>query len=145
MHAAFGTVLLVVCGLSIVAAVILLVRSGKTWEDYGKRGLLMDRELPSGPAPGSAAAIAERDSEVRAMLEARNARRLRRGEEPVDVEAELARLTRPAPRIDPALRAEIRELVIARNHRRTRAGKPALDVEAEVEREISKLGEMGLG
>ena len=55
------------------------------------------------------------------MLEARNARRARRGEPPVDVEEELAKLT--APRFDAELEAEIRQLVIARNYRRTRAGQ----------------------
>ena len=72
------------------------------------------------------------------MLEARNARRARRGEPPVDVEEELAKLTATS-RIDPELEGEIRQLVIARNYRRTRAGKPALDVDAEVEREIREL------
>jgi hypothetical protein len=75
------------------------------------------------------------------MLEARNARRLRRGEEPLDVDQELRRLT--GPQIDPQLRLEIRQLVEARNYRRARAGKPPLDVEAEVEREISRLGDVG--
>ena len=71
------------------------------------------------------------------MLEARNARRRRRGEPEVDVEAELGRLT--APLADNELRAEIRDLVIARNHRRARQGKPPLDVEAEIERQIAEL------
>ncbi len=71
------------------------------------------------------------------MLEARNARRARRGEAPVDIEQELRRLT--VPQIDSELRAEIRDLVLARNHRRARAGKPPLDVEAEIEREIAGL------
>ena len=97
----------------------------------------MDGEGAREPTPGSAAALLERDTEIRQLLEARNARRLRRGEQPVDVELELKRLTAPA--IDPELRAEIRDLVIARNHRRARAGKPPLDVEAEIEREITEL------
>ena len=74
------------------------------------------------------------------MLEARNARRARRGEPPIDVEQELAKLT--APRFDAELEAEIRQLVIARNYRRTRPGKPPLDVDAEVEREIRQLAEV---
>ena len=71
------------------------------------------------------------------MLEARNARRRRRGEPELDIDAELSRLTAPA--IDGELRAEIRDLVIARNHRRARQGKPPLDVEAEIERQIAAL------
>ena len=139
MHAAFGTVLWIVCIAAIVIALIGLVTSGRVWEDFGKHGLLMDSELRGGGGLGSAAALRERDEEIRQMLEARNARRLRRGEEPLDIEDELRRLTAPA--IDAGLRSEIRDLVIARNYRRTRAGKPALDVEAEVEREVAKLSE----
>ena len=82
----------------------------------------------------------ERNAEIRQMLEARNARRARRGEPPLDVEQELARLT--APMIDPELRGEIRDLVIARNKRRERLGKPPLDVEAEIEREIADLTDL---
>jgi hypothetical protein len=81
--------------------------------------------------------MAERDDEIRQMLEARNARRRRRGEPELEVEAELARLTTPA--IDDELRAEIRDLVHARNHRRARQGKPPLDVETEIERQIAAL------
>jgi hypothetical protein len=134
---AFGTVLFVVTGVGFVVALGSLITTGKTWEEYGKRGLLMERDLARGPAAGSAAANLERDAEIRQMLDARNARRARRGEPTVDVESELARLTAPA--IDPELRAEIRDLVIARNHRRARNGKPPLDVETEIEREIAGL------
>jgi hypothetical protein len=101
----------------------------------------MDRDVSRSAQPSSAAGLRERDEEIRQMLEARNARRARRGEEPVDVEQELRRLT--APQIDAQLRLEIRQLVEARNYRRARAGKPLLDVDAEVEREISKLGDLG--
>nr|MDQ6915472.1 hypothetical protein [Actinomycetota bacterium] len=76
--------------------------------------------------------------EIRQLLTARNERRVRRGEAPVDVEDELRRLTAPA--IDAGLREEIRQLVVARNERRQRAGKEPLDVEAEVERQVRELG-----
>jgi hypothetical protein len=137
MHDAFGTVLWIVCIAGAVFAVVGLVSTRKTWDDFGKDGLLLDSELTRGARP-SAAALRERDEEIRQMLEARNARRMRRGEQPLDVEEEFAKLT--APQIDPELRAEIRDLVLARNYRRTRAGKPPLDVEAEIEREIDELG-----
>jgi hypothetical protein len=138
VHAVFGTVVWIVCGLGILFAFAALAASGKTWKELGKDRLLMDTDrLPSGPKPGSAAALVERDDEIRQLLEARNMRRVRRGEEPIDVEQELRRLT--APQIDAELHAEIRDLVIARNHRRARAGKPPLDVEAEIEREIAGL------
>ena len=72
------------------------------------------------------------------MLEARNHRRAARGEAPLDVEAELARLTAPA--VDPALREEVRDLVIARNARREARGEPPLDVDEEIERQLRDLG-----
>jgi hypothetical protein len=140
VHDAFGTVLWIVCGVGIVVAVVALIMSGKTWADYGKNGLLLDRDLPRGPMPGSAAPAHERDAEIRQLLEARNARRARRGEAPIDIDQELARLT--APLVDDGLRSEIRDLVIARNNRRARAGKPPLDIETEIEREIAKLSEL---
>jgi hypothetical protein len=138
----FAIVIWIVCGLGIVAAFVSLVGIGKAWDEIGRSGLVMDRDLPREPATGSAAAILERDSEIRELLEARNARRARRGEPPIDIEAELARLT--APRIDDTLRAEIRDMVLARNARRARHGKPPLDVDAEIEREIADLHQQGV-
>ncbi len=136
MQSAFGTVVLVVCGVGVAGAIVALLLGRRTWEDYGRNHLLMEQR-PPGPAAGSAAALGERDEEIRQMLEARNARRRRRGEPELDVEQELGRLT--APLVDDELRAEIRDLVLARNHRRARQGKPLLDVEAEIEREIAAL------
>jgi tRNA A37 N6-isopentenylltransferase MiaA len=118
-----------------------MASSGKTWAEHSKDRLLMDRDMTPGPRSDSHGSLQERDEEIRQMLEAKNARRIRRGEEPVDVEQELRRLTKP--QIDPELRKEIRDLVVARNYRRARAGKPPLDVDAEVEREISRLGDVG--
>jgi hypothetical protein len=134
VNSTFNVVIWVVCVLAVLIAFGALIFSRKTWEDYGKGTIVMDRE-----ASGTTASSGERDTEIRQMLEARNERRARRGEPPIDVEDELARLTASAPAIDPALREEIRQLVVARNHRRVRAGKPPLDVEAEIEREIAGL------
>ena len=142
MHDAFGTVIWIVCGVAAVFAIVGLILSGRTWEEFGRDRLLMERESARGPKAGSAAAQLERDTEIRQLLEARNLRRQRRGEPPLDVEAELKKLT-AVPTVDDELRQEIRDLVVARNHRRTRAGKPPLDVEAEIEREIRSLGDLG--
>jgi len=139
VHSTFNVVIWVVCVLAVVIALVALVVSGKTWEDFGKGRLVMDRDCAQDSRPSSGATTAERDAEIRQLLAARNERRARRGEPPIDLEQELARLTAPAPAIDPALREEIRQLVVARNHRRVRAGKPPLDVEAEIEREIAGL------
>jgi hypothetical protein len=73
------------------------------------------------------------------MLEAKSARREARGEAPLDVDAEVARLTAPSADSDPALREEVRQLVVARNERRLRQGKEPLDVDAEVERQLREL------
>jgi hypothetical protein len=123
-----------------VCAVLGLFYSRRTWDDLGKDRLTMDSELPRDSGHSSAASLVERDEEIRQMLNARNARRIRRGEPPLDVEAELSKLT--SSTADPALRAEVRDLVKARNYRRVRAGKPPLDIEAEVERELAKLSNL---
>jgi hypothetical protein len=135
MQEAFGIVLVGVVAIAAVIAVWTFVSSGEAWARIGEGGLSL-RDGSDRPESGPVAAR-ERDDEIRQMLAARNERRLRRGEEPLDIDAELARLTAPA--IDPALREEIRQLVVARNARRMRQGKEPLDVEAEIERQIRDL------
>jgi hypothetical protein len=146
MQHVFGTVVWVVCGVAVLAGFAGLFFSRKAWDEYGKDHLVRDTDASGGAASGSPAALLERDVEIRQLLDARNERRRRRGEPSIDVEAELARLTRlqpdSAPQFDAALRAEIRDLVVARNHRRARTGKPPLDVEAEIERQIADLSQI---
>jgi hypothetical protein len=138
MQEAFGIVIFAVVGISAVLAVVSLFFRGRTYDQIGRGGIGDDREIRR-PAPsGGYVDLGERDDEIRQMLEARNARHAARGEEAVDIDAELARLTAPA--VDPALRQEIRELVIARNSRREAKGQPPLDVDAEVERQVRELG-----
>ena len=139
MEDAFATLVWVVAGVGVVVALITLAGTARNYREIGGSGLTHDRDARhggGGPA-GGADSDAERDEEIRQMLDARNARRERRGEPPVDVDAELAALTR-AP-VDPALREEVRAHVVARNARRVRAGRPPLDVDAEVERRIRDL------
>jgi hypothetical protein len=137
---AFWTVLLVVVIGGALVGVFTFLTTGKLYEQIGRGGLSL-REDDDGRGGGAAAtpavAAREREDEIRQMLTARNERRARRGEPPIDVEAELRRLT--APTVDPALREEIRQLVVARNERRARAGKEPLDVEAEIERQVREL------
>jgi hypothetical protein len=141
---AFWIVLVTVVGIGAVVAVISLLATGKLYDQIGRGGLSINeeggRDRPVGGAPsgGSPQDSRERDAEIRQLLAARNEHRTRRGEAPLDVEAELRRLTAPA--VDPALREEIRQLVVARNERRLRAGQEPLDVEAEVERQVRELG-----
>jgi hypothetical protein len=137
---AFGIVLIVVVAFAAIVAVVTFLGSGRAYEQIGRGGLSL-RDESDRPAPEPAAAGWARNEEIRQMLEARNARRIRRGEEPLDVEAELAALTRPA--LDPTLALEIRQLVEARNARRLRHGQEPLDVDAEVQRRLRDLAEEG--
>jgi hypothetical protein len=139
MDSAFLVIVVVVVVVGLVAGIWASSTSGEAYRQIGRGGLSLNdgTDRPARPATGAVAA-GERESEIRQMLEARNARRVARGQAPQDVEAELAGLLAPAA-ADPALEAEVRELVIARNARRARAGKPPLDVEAEVARQLRDL------
>jgi hypothetical protein len=143
MRDAFGIVLFVVVGVGVVAAIVSLFTRGRLYDDIGRGGLSIgeDREPTRRGAARPAPPVdpVERDDEIRQMLEARNIRRTARGEEPVDVEAELQALTRPQAAADPELREEVRALVKARNERRMARGQPPLDVETEVERQLRDL------
>jgi hypothetical protein len=136
---AFGVVIFVVVFLGAIAACITFFGSSKAYDQIGRGGLSLneDREDPRPKAQPPAVAAGERDAEIRQFLVAKNERLARRGKPPLDVEAELKRLTKPA--VDAGLREEVRQLVEARNERRQRQGKPPLDVEAEVERQLNDL------
>ena len=129
MEEAFAIVLFVVVGVAVVAAVWALVTSGGSYEQIGRGGLSVDERRP--------ATAAEREAEIRQMLEARNARRAARGESELDLDAELRALETPA---DPELREEVRALVEARNARRVARGEEPLDVEQEIDRRLRELG-----
>jgi hypothetical protein len=142
---AFVIVLVVVLAGSVVGALWASLASASPYTQIGRGRLSLNdgEDRPAG-RPAIAQAAAEREAEIRQMLEARNARRVARGELPVDVEIELAELLEmsarpPTAASDPELAAEIRDLVIARNARRARAGKPPLDVEEEVARQLREL------
>jgi hypothetical protein len=145
MSDAFPIVIIGVSLLAIVIAVVATFASGGSeglYERIGRGGLSMDHdEGTAGPPPGSPAAQAEADEEIRQLVEAKSNRRVARGEAPLDVDAEIAKLTQAAPSpVDEALRDEVRQLVIARNERRVRQGKEPVDVDAEVERQLRDLG-----
>ena len=133
----FGTVVIVVAIVAVVVAALSYRGTGRIYSGLGREGgLEMTRETSAAP-PSSGPEVQE---EIRQMLEAKSARRQARGEPGIDVEAELAELTRPSAGSDPALREEIRQLVIARNERRLRQGKQPVDVEEEIERQLRELG-----
>jgi hypothetical protein len=131
----FGTVLIVVAVIAVVVAVVSYWGTGRIYSGLGRDGGLEMTREPAVPSSGP-----EVQEEIRQMLEAKSQRRVARGEPELDVDAELAELTRPAAGRDPGLRDEIRQLVVARNERRLRQGKQPLEVEAEVERQLRELG-----
>jgi len=135
---AFGTVLIVACLVAIVVAAVSYWGSGGLYRGIGRGELGMEHERER-PAPPPVTQ-AEAHEEIRQMLEAKSARLEARGEAPLDIDAELAALTRGSPQHDPTLREEVRQLVVARNARLQRQGKEPLDVEAEVERQLRALG-----
>ncbi len=115
----------------------------------GKGQFAIEQDLPQKSGGGAPAPVSseDREAEVRQMVEAKAYRQRERGETPVDIEAETARLLeeRPGPSAigDAELREEVRQLVVARNERRARRGEEPLDVEAEVERELRELENLG--
>ena len=143
MQDALGIVIFVVVGVGAVIAVVSLFGRSRLYDDIGRGGLSIgeDRDMrPRGAqAPAAGCSSAERDAEIRQMLEARNARRAAQGRETVDVEAELAELTRPAAASDPEILEEVRALVRARNSRRIARGLQPLDEDAEVARQLRDL------
>ena len=147
MQEAFGIVIFVVVGVSVVIAVISLFGRSRLYDDIGRGGLSIgeDRESRVGgaasDAPAPPVSAAERDEDIRQMLEARNARRAAQGRPTVDVERELAELTGAggAAASDPEILEEVRQLVEARNARRVARGQEPLDVEAEIARQLRDL------
>jgi hypothetical protein len=139
VESGLAVVVIVVSIVGIIGAIVAFVGSGKLYEQVGKGGLSIERDPAAGPPPGSAAARAEAEAEIRQLVEAKSARREARGEPPLDVDAEVAALTQPQGQ-DEALRDEVRQLVIARNERRVRRGEEPLDVEAEVDRQLRDIG-----
>ena len=133
MQDAFAIVLFIVVAVGVVAAIASLFTRGRLYDDIGRGGLSIDRPPP---APSG---TAERDEDIRQMLEARNARRVARGEAARDVDEELAALTRPPAAADPQIVDEVRALVRARNNPRVARGQEPLDEEAEVERQLREL------
>jgi hypothetical protein len=135
--------------LVVVGAVVLFVlvgvgsflAGGSLYDKIGEGGLSVG--TPSAPPTNSPLAQAERDMEIRQMLQARSDRQVRRGEAALDIDAEMALLEQPAigasGKHDPGLTEEVRQLVMARNERRMRSGEEPMDVESEVQRTLDEL------
>jgi hypothetical protein len=147
-----GYVLAAITLLILPVAAFTFARSGAAWDEIGKGrfGVMHAMPAPRLNQPSPEIDLAIQAAEARQMLEAKSYRRLRRGEAPLDVEAEMSalldsELAAPGGKrdLDEKLRTEVRELVVARNERRMRAGKEPLEVEPEVERQVADF--IGLG
>ena len=147
-----GYVLAAITLFVLPLAAFWFIRSGAAWDSIGKGrfGVMHSMPPPRMAQPSPEIDLAIQAAEARQMLEAKSYRRTQRGEEPLDVEAEMTALldtelsgSGKKRGLDEKLRAEVRELVIARNERRMRRGEEPLDVEAEVERQVADF--VGLG
>jgi hypothetical protein len=85
---AFGTLIWIVAAVAAVIAIFTLAPTGKSYCAIGGAGLAPDDE------DNTRARAAERDEEIREHVVARNARRVRAGDRPLDVEAEIERQLR---------------------------------------------------
>ena len=81
----FLVVVIVVPLIAFAVAIVALATSGGSYDRIGRGGLSLDDPPPAAPP-------AEREADLRDLLEARNARRVARGEPPADVDAELRAL-----------------------------------------------------
>jgi hypothetical protein len=128
--------------LFVLVGVGSFLAGGSLYDKIGEGGLTMGS--PSAPPANSALAKAERDMEIRQMLQARSDRQVRQGGEALDIDAEMALLEQPSSdstigKHDVGLTEEVRQLVIARNERRVRSGEEPMDVESEVQRTLDEL------
>ena len=141
-----GAAVLVFTGVLAPLVGLLLKRAVGGWGGYGGGPFAILNQPPERCGDGSSAQVdpAIQAAEVRQMLAAKAERQRRRGEPPLDVEAEAERLLAAAaasdpPDVDAELRAEVRQLVVLRNDRRRREGLEPLDVEAETGRQLADL------
>jgi len=147
------TILFVGLVLAAIVGVMSLASRNDIYDEIGGGGLSMEREDRAeaegdGTARNPALVHAERELEIRQLLEARSARAVRNGGEPLDVEGELARLlaleephtstsddaSGSVAREQAEREMEVRQMLEARSARMVRSGGEPLDVEAELAR-----------
>lgn len=145
-----GQILIVVALFALPVAAIAFAGVGAALKTLGKGPFAIDQDMPPSRSLGPPPPVDRRtrEAEIRQMVEAKAYRREQRGEEPLDIEAEMTRLLAPTPTINTAgidkeLREEVRQLVVARNERRMRQGKPPLEVAAEIDRQLIDLENLG--
>jgi hypothetical protein len=94
----FAFVLFAVVAAALVVGLVTLAGRERAYEQIGRGGLALDRDGAEGGAgpsgPRLPPAEPSLEDEVRELVERRNARRVREGQAPLDVEAEVARQLR---------------------------------------------------
>jgi hypothetical protein len=144
-----GEVILIIVLVAIPLGAISFALSGEAFRQIGRGPLSIEQDFPQESGGPSAPISPEvREAEIRQFLEGKSYRLAARGEQPLDVEAELERIladerSGDALAKDAGLVAEIRQLVEASNARRIRMGREPLDVEAEVKRQLTELESLG--
>ncbi|HXR30558.1 MAG TPA: hypothetical protein VN752_05415 [Solirubrobacterales bacterium] len=88
-----GSVLMLITVIVLPIAALAFARSGEAWRGIGRGPYAIDPDLPPRSVRRLPSPIGEemREAEVRQMIEAKSFRRQRRGEAPLDVEAETER------------------------------------------------------
>jgi hypothetical protein len=89
-----GYALTLITLIALPVALIAFARSGPLWQSVGKGPFAIEQEMPPPSRLAQAEAPVDRrlqETEARQMLEAKSYRRQQRGEEPLDVEAEMER------------------------------------------------------
>ncbi|HWP32474.1 MAG TPA: hypothetical protein VNL97_01875 [Solirubrobacterales bacterium] len=88
-----GSVLILITLITLPIAAIAFADSGKAWRGIGRGPYAIDPDLPPRSVRPVASPVSRetQEAEVRQMLEAKSYRRVQRGEDPLDVEAETER------------------------------------------------------
>jgi len=88
-----GSVLIAITLVVLPIAAASFARSAQAWRSIGRGPYAIDPDLPPRSVRPMASPVSQatREAEVRQMLRAKSYRRERRGEEPLDVEAEAER------------------------------------------------------
>jgi len=88
-----GNVLLLITLVVVPVAGIAFARSGQAWRGIGRGPYAIDPDLPPRSVRRQASPVTRelQEVEVRQMVEAKSYRRERRGEEPLDIDAETER------------------------------------------------------